>query len=45
MEDRDELVMELGAIGAKIITPPEATPWGRRAVVKDFDGHTVELTA
>lgn len=25
------------------MTEPTDTEWGRRAVVKDFDGHTVEL--
>jgi hypothetical protein len=45
MEDRDELVMELGAIGAKILTPQQDSAWGRRAIVQDWDGRTIELTA
>lgn len=28
----------------RVITPPTDGPWGRRAVVQDPDGHTVELT-
>jgi catechol 2,3-dioxygenase-like lactoylglutathione lyase family enzyme len=44
VDDLDRLVMELESIGTTIITRPQDSPWGRRAVVKDFDGHTVELT-
>jgi catechol 2,3-dioxygenase-like lactoylglutathione lyase family enzyme len=45
VDDLDGLVVELGEIGVNILSPPQDLPWGRRAVVKDFDGHTVELTA
>jgi len=31
------------AAGAEIVNGPHDSPWGRRAVVRDFDGHTVEL--
>jgi hypothetical protein len=31
--------------GAKIISEPKDSPWGRRAVVEDPDGNRVELTA
>lgn len=41
--DVDSLVDLLRTINATIMTEPTDTPWGRRAVVKDFDGHTVEL--
>jgi len=41
--DVDELVETLAQAGAKIVSSPENSEWGRRAVVKDFDGHTVEL--
>jgi lactoylglutathione lyase len=27
-----------------ILSPPKPTPWGRRALLKDPDGHKVELT-
>ena len=39
----DEAVQSLSQIDAVIMTPPTESEWGRRAVVKDFDGHTVEL--
>jgi lactoylglutathione lyase len=45
VDDLDGLVVELESIGATIVSPAQDSPWGRRAVVKDFDGHTVELTA
>ncbi|QDU87291.1 Glyoxalase-like domain protein [Pirellulimonas nuda] len=35
----------LAAIGAMIQSLPKDSPWGRRAVVLDFDGHQVELTS
>lgn len=45
VDNLDELVGRLAALGATIRTPPQDSPWGRRAVVQDWDGHTVELTA
>jgi hypothetical protein len=33
----------LVAIGAELISPAADSEWGRRAVVKDLDGHVVEL--
>jgi len=39
----DEAVQLLSQVGAIVITPPSDSEWGRRAVVKDLDGHTVEL--
>jgi hypothetical protein len=39
----DVVVGMLTKIGATIVTPPTDSEWGRRAVVKDFDGHMVEL--
>jgi predicted lactoylglutathione lyase len=39
----DEIVPFLAKIGAEIVTPPTDSEWGRRAVVKDLDGHVVEL--
>ena len=35
-----ELLVKAGAI---VIAPPTDSEWGRRAVIKDLDGHTVEL--
>ena len=45
VEDVDATVGKLVEVDADIISMPRASPWGRRAVVKDFEGHTVELTA
>jgi predicted lactoylglutathione lyase len=45
VESVDDLVARLSKIGATVVTPPSDSEWGRRAVVKDFDGHTVELIA
>jgi len=35
--------MSLMAHGANVVSAPSDSEWGRRAVLKDFDGHTVEL--
>ena len=43
VDDVDAVVELLRQIDATIVTEPTATEWGRRAVVRDFDGHTVEL--
>src|SRR5262245_32538993 len=34
---------ELRSLGATVLTEPADTAYGRRAVVKDFEGHKVEL--
>jgi catechol 2,3-dioxygenase-like lactoylglutathione lyase family enzyme len=39
----DELVPLVRAAGAEIVSAPHDSAWGRRAVVRDLDGHTVEL--
>ena len=39
----DELVPLALAAGGKCISSPRDSPWGRRAVVRDIDGHSVEL--
>jgi len=41
----DDAMAKLSKIGAAVVMPPSDSEWGRRAVVKDFDGHTVELVA
>lgn len=44
VDDVDALVGRLGAIdGARVVSPPKDSEWGRRAVVADPDGHRVEL--
>ena len=39
----DEVIAQLGAYPGAIISPPKNSPWGRRAVIADPDGHRVEL--
>ncbi len=43
VDDVDSLVGTLARTGADIVSSPKDSEWGRRAVVKDLDGHTVEL--
>ena len=43
VDDVDSVIDLLCEIDATIVTQPTDTQWGRRAVVKDFNGHTVEL--
>ena len=40
----DAIVQRLEEAGAKVVFAPKSSPWGRRAVVEDPDGHRVELT-
>ena len=39
----DELVPRVREMGVVVVSEPHNSEWGRRAVVRDFDGHTVEL--
>ena len=39
----DVVVAELEAVGVQVVSRPGDSPWGRRAVVVDPDGHRVEL--
>ena len=42
--DVDELVRRLTELeGCRLVTAAKDSPWGRRAVVTDPDGHRVEL--
>jgi lactoylglutathione lyase len=43
--DVDGAFQALCQAGAGSVSPPRASPWGRRAVVSDPDGHRVELLA
>jgi predicted enzyme related to lactoylglutathione lyase len=43
VNDLDVLMSKLQDQNVKIISPPKDSPWGRRAVVDDPDGHRVEL--
>jgi predicted enzyme related to lactoylglutathione lyase len=40
----DDVFSELKKYGTSIISHPANSPWGRRTVVEDPDGHRVELT-
>lgn len=37
-------IAKLQKIGARIVSLPKDSAWGRRAIVDDPDGHRVELT-
>ena len=39
----DEIVEKLVAKGGTVLSPPKQSQWGRRAILKDPDGHRVEL--
>ncbi len=41
----DEAYSALLSAGGTKVSAPQLSPWGRRAVVSDPDGHRVELTA
>jgi lactoylglutathione lyase len=43
IENLAEVVEAIHAIGAPVLTEPQETPWGYRAVVRDPDGRAVEL--
>ena len=45
VEDVDAVTESLHNIGGKVVSKPKEPEWGRRAVLKDLDGHTVELVA
>jgi lactoylglutathione lyase len=40
----DAIIQELEQSGTAIISYPKDSPWGRRAIVVDPDGHKIELT-
>ena len=44
VEDVDTTIASIRQASAQILTEPADSPWGRRAVVIDPDGHKVELT-
>jgi lactoylglutathione lyase len=41
--DVDGLLPDLIRVGGAVIEAPHDSPWGRRAVIADHDGHRVEL--
>lgn len=40
----DKAIVELEKAGARIVSLSKDSPWGRRAVIDDLDGHRVELS-
>jgi predicted enzyme related to lactoylglutathione lyase len=42
--DLDAAVAALEEVGADLLASPADSPWGRRAIVADLDGHRLELT-
>jgi len=45
VEDVGTAFAEIVARGATAVRSPYESPWGRRAVVRDADGHAIELLA
>jgi predicted enzyme related to lactoylglutathione lyase len=43
VDDVDSVVEMLQEAGGTLVSNPHDSEWGRRAVIKDPDGHTVEL--
>lgn len=39
----DGVVESLAELGGQVVSAAKKSPWGRRAVVRDLDGHTIEL--
>jgi len=44
VDDLDLVVERITAEGYTVLSPPADSEWGRRAVVRDPDGHKIELT-
>ena len=36
-------ISSVANLGGEVVSVPKNSPWGRRAVLRDPDGHTVEL--
>ncbi|WP_439344145.1 VOC family protein [Vacuolonema iberomarrocanum] len=45
VDDVDTIVEQLLELEVTVCQEPHDSPWGRRTVVKDFDGYTIELIA
>lgn len=43
VDDVDSAIRSLEEAGGEVISTPKDSEWGRRAVLKDLDGHSVEL--
>jgi hypothetical protein len=42
VDDLEKAVDSIQAAGGRIVSPAQASPWGRRAVIEDIDGHRIE---
>ena len=40
----DAAITNLLHAGGRLVSPPKDSPWGRRAVIDDPEGHRIELT-
>lgn len=45
VDDVDRILSVMLETGATVTTEPTDSEWGRRAVIRDMDGHVVELVA
>ena len=45
VDDVDSLIPLLTEAGATLVSAPKSSPWGRRVVLRDLDGHSVELVS
>lgn len=45
VESVDQVFEHLLSVGGQAVSAPKNSPWGRRAVIADPDGHRVELTS
>ena len=45
VDDVDACFASVAAGKGTAASPPADSPWGRRAVVRDLDGHFIELTS
>ncbi|QDV26090.1 VOC family protein [Aureliella helgolandensis] len=45
VESVDQVFEHLLSVGGQAVSAPKNSPWGRRAVIADTDGHRVELTS
>ena len=45
VESVDQVFERLLRVGGQAVSAPKDSPWGRRAVMADPDGHRVELTS
>jgi len=44
VEALDAVMARLESLGAKVISAPADSPWGRRAVIQEPFGHKIEIS-